>query len=153
MMSCNFKNVVCHFGQKSCLCEMKAKARIWQHLFDNSEKKIQIRIQIMISGKNLSLNNFFSDVLESVHYLFWACRAIQIIRDTLRGILTGIIVTSVFSHYHTCTRLFSYLCLTHSMKGSHTCALPNSETLEPLTWTRVHPSHCYQHTLMCSHVL
>ena len=39
------------------------------------------------------------------------------------------------------------------MHGLHTCTLHNSETLEPLTWTRVCPSHCYKCTLMCTHVL
>ncbi len=29
----------------------------------------------------------------------------------------------------------------------HTCTLHNNETLEPLTWIRVRPSHCYKHSL------
>jgi len=34
-----------------------------------------------------------------------------------------------------------------------TCTLHNDETLEPLTWARVRPSHCYEYTIECSHVL
>jgi hypothetical protein len=30
------------------------------------------------------------------------------------------------------------------MHGLHTYTLHNSETLEPLTWIRVRPSHCYK---------
>ncbi len=39
------------------------------------------------------------------------------------------------------------------MQSLSICALHNSGTLEPLTLTRVHPFHCFEHTLKCSHVL
>jgi len=49
--------------------------------------------------------------------------------------------------------LFSYVCLTQDMHSLCICTLHNSKTLDPLTWTRVRPSHCYEHTRNCSHVL
>jgi len=39
------------------------------------------------------------------------------------------------------------------MHRLHRCTLNNSETMEPLTWSRVCPSHCCKSTHMCSHVL
>jgi len=39
------------------------------------------------------------------------------------------------------------------MNSLRTCTLYNSETLEPLTWSRVCPSFCYEHTFERYHVL
>jgi len=39
------------------------------------------------------------------------------------------------------------------MHSLHTCTLHNIETLKPLPSSRVRPSHCYDHTHKCSHVL
>ena len=52
--------------------------------------------------------------------------------------------------YSSYTHLYSYVCLTYCMHGLCTCILHNSETLEPLTWIRVRPSHRYAHTLSLS---
>ncbi len=68
----------------------------------------------------------------------------------ISNFLIGIVI-SVLSQLH--THLFSYVCSTHSMHSLHTCKLHNSETLEPLTWARVWPSNCCEHTLKRSHVL
>jgi len=57
----------------------------------------------------------------------------------------------VFFYKH--TRLYSHVCLRYCMHSLHTHTLHNSETLEPLTWTRVCLSHCCECSLMCSHVL
>jgi len=61
----------------------------------------------------------------------------------------------MLSYWHTSVLfcLFWYVCSTHGMHSLCTHTLHNSETLEHLTWTRVCPSHCCEHTLMCSHVL
>jgi len=39
------------------------------------------------------------------------------------------------------------------MHSLRMCTLYNSQTLEPLTWTKVRPSHCCEHTLKFWHVL
>ncbi len=57
----------------------------------------------------------------------------------------------MFSHKH--THLYSRVRLTRGMHGLNTCTSHNSETLEPLTWSRVCPSLCYKHKLECSRVL
>ena len=58
-----------------------------------------------------------------------------------------IVISVLYSSY---THLYSYVCLTYCMHGLCTCILHNSETLEPLTWIRVRPSHHYAHTLSLS---
>ncbi len=46
--------------------------------------------------------------------------------------------------------LYSYVCLRDRLHGLSTCTLHNSETLEPLTWIRVCPSHRYVRILSLS---
>ncbi len=46
------------------------------------------------------------------------------------------------------TLIFIRYCM-HSLS---TCTLHNNQTLEPLTWTRVHPSHCCERTLFRVHM-
>jgi len=52
--------------------------------------------------------------------------------------------------YYSYTHLYLYVCLMYCMHGLWTCILHNSETLEPLTWIRVRPSHHYAHSLSLS---
>ncbi len=53
------------------------------------------------------------------------------------------------------THMLIFMCMlsTHGMHGLRTCTLHNNKTLEPLIWNRVCPSHFWEHTLKCSHVL
>jgi len=62
----------------------------------------------------------------------------------------GIVISVLYSLY---THLYLYVCLRYWMHGLCTCTLRNSETLEPLTWIRVCPSHCYTHSPSLSFLL
>jgi len=100
-----------------------------------SELVISNQLFLTMNDKKVSLN-----YLDETPYFF----RISHLQDDSSEV---IVISVLYSKY---THLYSYVCFTYCMHGLCTCILHNSETLEPLTWIRVRPSHHYAHSLSLS---